>query len=312
MSFNADLTRKGPGLLVRDITRSEDQVSAVIAQIVRLKPDILALQSVDYDYDGIAAKLLKAALKDAGHAMPHHFLTAPNTGVPTGFDIDRNDRFGEARDMQGYGKFTGQGGLLLLSRFPVLDEQSRDFTDTLWQNVPFPRLPELNGASYFKDEELAILRLHNVAAWDVAISTPDGVLRVLMSQAGPPVFDGPEDRNGQRNADEITFWDRYIDMLGVEPFAIMAGLNNDPVDGEGDKPALRQLLANPKLSDPNPQSQSGSTDTVDWKFDDMRVDYVLPSAGFIVQGSGVDWPAAEPQGGFASRHRPVWVDVLWQ
>ena len=309
MSFDADLSRKGPGLLVRDLMRGkDDQIKAVVAQIVRLAPDVLALQSVDYDLDGIAAGLLKDILEAAGHAMPHHFLAAPNSGVPTGFDIDRNDRLGDARDAQGYGKFTGEGGLLLLSRFPIKSDSAKDFTTLLWKDLPNPQLPE----RYFSEPELDILRLHSVAAWDVPVSTPQGVLHVLMSQAGPPVFDGPENRNGLRNADEIAFWDDYINGLTSEHFAFFGGLNNDPKDGEGLKPALTGLLGNPKLTDPKPTNHSGSQDTVDWKFDDLRVDYVLPSASFKITGSGVDWPATEPEGGFGSRHRPVWVDVLWE
>ena len=32
----------------------------------------------------------------------------------------------------------------------------------------------------------------------------------LVSHPTPPVFDGPEDRNGTRNADEIRFWADYV------------------------------------------------------------------------------------------------------
>ncbi len=312
MSYNSDLSRKGPGLLVRDITRDEDQVRGVVDQIIRLKPDILALQSVDFDYDGVAARALQDALKAAGHAMDYRFVAPPNTGVPTGFDLDRNDRLGEARDAQGYGKFTGQGGMLLLARFPIVAEETQDFTSVLWRDVPSARLPRLDDEMYFSNAELDVLRLHSVAAWDVALKLPSGVLHVLMSQAGPPVFDGPEDRNGLRNADEIAFWNGYIDGLGNKRFVLMAGLNNDPIDGEGLKPPLKALLGNPKLTDPEPKTHDGSTDTVNWKFDDMRVDYVLPSANLSVVGSGVDWPATEPKGGHPSRHRPVWVDILWE
>ena len=32
----------------------------------------------------------------------------------------------------------------------------------------------------------------------------------LVSHPTPPVFDGPEDRNGTRNFDEIRFWADYV------------------------------------------------------------------------------------------------------
>ena len=36
------------------------------------------------------------------------------------------------------------------------------------------------------------------------------VVHFLVSHPTPPVFDGPEDRNGTRNFDEIRFWADYI------------------------------------------------------------------------------------------------------
>lgn len=306
MSFDSGLSRKGPGLLVRDLMRDKDkQIKAVVDRIVRLQPDVLALQSVDYDYDGIAAGLLKDELTKAGHPMPHHFLAAPNTGVPTGFDLDRNDRLGEARDAQGYGQFRGQGGMVLLSRYPLIETQ--DFSALIWAEQPDAQLPD----GYFSQLEADMLRLHSVGAWDVTVDTPSGALHVLISKAGPPVFDGPENRNGLRNADEIAFWTSYIETLS-KPFVILAGLNNDPVQGEGLKPALLDLLESDAVADPKPASEAFGTATVNWDFGKLRVDYVLPSSALGVHASGVDWLATEPDATYGSRHRPVWVDVFWK
>lgn len=282
----------------------DKQIASIIARILRLRPDVLALQSIDYDYDHVAAGLLKDTLAAAGHPMPHHFARAPNTGVPTPFDLDRNGYLGDARDMQGYGKFTGQGGMLLLSRFRILQQDAQDFTALIWEDVPDAQMP----IGYFSPSETDILRLHTVGAWDVPVDTPLGPVRVLMSHAGPPVFDGPEDRNGLRNADEIRFWASYVARMS-DPFVVMADLNNDPVDGEGLKPALQALLEAPQIIDPAP-SHSRGTDTVDWGFDDLRVDYVLPSADFRVVASGVDWPVSEGEDEVGPRHKPVWVDLV--
>jgi len=64
----------------------------------------------------------------------------------------------------------------------------------------------------------------------------------------PPTFDGPEDRNGKRNHDEIRFWTDYVTpgqggyiyddagkVGGLTPgssFAIMGDQNADPFDGD--------------------------------------------------------------------------------
>ena len=36
------------------------------------------------------------------------------------------------------------------------------------------------------------------------------VIHTLVSHPTPPVFDGPEDRNGTRNHDEIRLWSDYV------------------------------------------------------------------------------------------------------
>ena len=152
----------------------------------------------------------------------------------------------------------------------------------------------------------------------------DNTITLMTFSATPPVFDGPEDQNGLRNADEIKLWTRVLDdKLGTAPegnFVILGTANLDPFKGEGRHEALHTLLSHPKLQDPAPTSAHG-TDTVDWsdpKPGDMRVDYVLPSTDWRVIDAGVFWPAPEDadhdllifKDTPASRHRLVWVDVV--
>jgi len=47
-TYNSDLSRKGPGLLLRDILRGEDaQIHAVMRVISSISPDVLLLQDFD-------------------------------------------------------------------------------------------------------------------------------------------------------------------------------------------------------------------------------------------------------------------------
>ena len=65
------------------------------------------------------------------------------------------------------------------------------------------------------------------------------------------------------------------------------------------------------------QAGDPALDTADWRDDggpgNLRVDYVLPSAGLAITGSGVFWPApGAPLADAAveaSDHRLVWVDL---
>ena len=56
-----------------------------------------------------------------------------------------------------------------------------------------------------------MLRLSSKTHVDVPVATSAGTLHILASHPTPPVFDGPEDRNGRRNHDEIRLFADYVD-----------------------------------------------------------------------------------------------------
>jgi endonuclease/exonuclease/phosphatase family protein len=309
------LQRDGPGLILRDLSRGkDDQINAVLAVIAFADADVLALQGIDYDLTGEAlARLAKAA------GYPHHFALRPNTGLPTGLDMDGDGRLGGPRDAQGYGRFSGQGGMAILSRFPIDADGVQDLSHVLWVDVPDPSLPTSDGVPFPSVEAQAVQRLSTTGHWIVPIDAPQSPFHLLTFHASPPVFDGPEDRNGKRNHDEIRLWEQVLSgTVGTPPpglFVIAGDANLDPVDGDGIKSAIRSLLANPALQDTSPRGHSG-TDTADWDDPvpgDLRADYVLPSTHWTVVDSGVIWPG--PDDAFAgtvataSRHHLVWVDL---
>jgi hypothetical protein len=312
--YHTELSRKGPGLVLRDIASGTDpQAEAVAAVIAAADADVLLILGLDYDMDLKALGALADRVAAQGVVYAHRFALRPNTGMATGLDLDGNGRLGEARDAQGYGRFAGQGGMAVLSRLPL--GAARDVSDLLWRDLPGAILPEGMAA-----EVLEAQRLASTGFWEVPVQVPGGPLWLLAWHATPPVFDGPEDRNGRRNHDETAFWLRRLEgALGppiAAPFVLMGDANLDPARGEGRAEALRALLAHPRVQDVVPQGAEGAA-TVDFGADGgpgtMRVDYVLPSAEVRVTGSGVIWPEpGDPLRAVAeaaSRHRLVWVDV---
>lgn len=295
--------------------------------IAAADPDILLLQGIDHDLEGHALAALAALLDGVGAPYPHRLSLPPNTGVPTGLDLDGDGRLGRPRDAQGYGRFRGQGGMALLSRFPL--GPVRDHSAFLWRDLPGGQ-----AQAVLSPEALEVQRLASVAAWEVPVTVGRIVLRLLTLHATPPVFDGPEDRNGRRNEDELWFWLRQIDGWSPDgeappapPFVLMGVLNADPEDGEARRDALAATLSHPMLQDPGPVSPGATedgdaTDTADWTDPDpgnLRVAYVLPWSGLDVTGAGVVWPGREDpdrvllggsDGNGASRHRLVWVDLV--
>jgi len=316
-TFHAELSRDGPGLLLRDILRSDPQVEAAARVIALASPDVLVLLGIDYDHDLAALGAFADRVAAAGAVYPHRFALRPNTGRATGLDMDGDGRLGGPRDAQGYGRFAGEGGMAVLSRLPIDAAGVRDFSGLLWRDLPGTILP--GGMSA---EVLDAQRLSTTGHWEVPVRLAGGeTLRLLAWHATPPVFDGPEDRNGRRNHDEAALWLRLLDgalpdAAPAAPFVLLGDANMDPDRREGRPEAMLLLLAHPGLQDPRPMGAGGLA-TADFPEAGgpgrIRADYVLPSAGLTVRASGVVWPAeGDPMLDVvraASRHRLVWVDI---
>ena len=316
-TYDVELSRKGPGLMLRDILKGDAQVRAIAQVVADTAPDVLFLQGVDYDFRQLGARALRDVLADAGIRYPHIFALPQNAGVPSGLDLDGDGRAHGPADAQGFGRFRGEGGMVLFSRWPVDAQGVQDFTGLFWRDLPEARLPKVNGRPFPSQEAQAAQRLSSAGHWMVPVVGPGGQrVTLMLFAAGPPVFDGPEDRNGLRNADEIRLWQVVLDgALGrppLGPFVIMGNANLDPDKGDGRREAIRDLLADSRLQDPH----RGMGPTVDWPEPvpgDLRVDYVLPSADLTVRDAGVMSPGTGSVPGkmvaAASRHRMVWADL---
>jgi endonuclease/exonuclease/phosphatase family metal-dependent hydrolase len=307
-TWNLALARAGPGLLLGDIARDEDpRLGAIAAVLADLAPDILVVQGVDHDHDLRALAALRDRIAQEGPQYPHLFARRPNSGWPTGLDMDGDGRRGGPGDAQGYGAFSGQGGMAILSRYPIDAGGARDFGALLWRDLPGALLPEhADGRPFPSGEAQAVQRLSSVGHWIVPVILPSGPLHLMVFHAAPPVFDGAEDRNGRRNADEIRLWQLILDgAFGpppAPPFVIAGVANLDPGRGEGRHAAIRALLTDPRLQDPLPGRA-----TATWpQTGPLRVSYVLPSADLQVTGAGVRPPEPDLTG----PHGIVWVDLV--
>ena len=354
-TFNASLTRAGPGVLINRLAEGGDDQIRAVAQIIRkTRPDIILINEFDHDPVGLAADMFvellsKGADSAAGVEYAHKYDAPPNTGYLSGQDLNGDGKVGGPDDAFGYGKFPGQYGMLLLSRFPIAEDAVRDFSKLGRSDLPNADLPvNADGTPYPSEQAQAVMRLSSKGHWDVPIETPIGQINILASHPTPPVFDGPEDANGKRNADEIRFWVHYLngvtfpDQNGIAtpfsdaPFVILGDLNADPLDGDGTHDAIKSLLAHPRVSDPKPASkgavdaatlqggnnttQSGdpALDTADWNDTkgpgNLRVDYVLPSSDLTVVDSGVFWPTrTDPDFALIGAGKPVSSDhrLVW-
>jgi hypothetical protein len=199
--------------------------------------------------------------------------------------------------------------------------------------MPGARLPDDPAtpapADWYSPEELAVFRLSSKSHWDVPIRIERDTVHFLVSHPTPPVFDGPEDRNGTRNFDEIRFWADYItpgpanfyiyddagERGGLAPhsrFVIAGDQNSDPLDGDSIPGSIQQLLEHPLVNTKMTPASAGAVEAAalqggantthrsDPKFDtadfadtapgNLRADYVLPRKSMKIVDSAVFWP----------------------
>jgi len=218
-TFNSSLNRNSAGELIGDLSAPDDEQAQAIAQIIQIvNPDVLLINEFDFDPDGIAQTLFQDNYLSTAYSLPtgeettpveypFFYLAPSNTGIASGFDLDNNgeivttpDSPGYGNDAFGFGNFPGQFGMLLLSKFPIIDDQVRTFQDFLWQDMPGALLPDNQETpapnDWYSPEELDVFRLASKSFWDVPIDVDGETIHVLASHPTPPVFDGPEDRNG--------------------------------------------------------------------------------------------------------------------
>ena len=175
-------------------------------------------------------------------------------------------RIGGGGDALGFGEFPGQYAMVVLSRFPIDREHVRTFRKFLWRDMPGALLPDKLETplpfDWYSPEELAVLPLSSKSHWDVPVRIGKHTLHLLVSHPTPPAFDGPEDRNGLRNHDEIRFWSDYLSPRGADyirddsgrrggfagrTFVIMGDQNSDPEDGASRHEAIRALLSHARV-----------------------------------------------------------------
>lgn len=327
-TFNASLNRFDPGDLAQDLAdavggATDAQLEAVLQIIAINDPDILLIN--EFDYEPGNAELMAELT-----GYPYYFAAPSNTGIPSGQDLNDDGFVGGPDDAFGFGFFPGQYGMVVLSKYEITDV--RTFQTFLWKDMPGAMLPvNPDGTSFYSDDSLDIFRLSSKSHWDVTIDLGARGLHFLVSHPTPPVFDGPEDRNGTRNFDEIRFWADYISPStsryiydddgvygGLTPgsaFVIAGDQNSDPLDGDSIPGAVQQLLESPRINTKvTPSSdgaveqsalQGGINDThlSDPAFDtadfadtapgNLRADYVLPSKQLRIVDAGVFWPLSD-------------------
>jgi hypothetical protein len=342
-TFNASLNRNSAGQALTDLSSSgNDQADSVAEIIQRIRPDVLLVNEFDFYEDNELATAFQDNYLDVPHNgaapidYPYVFVAPSNTGVPSGFDLNNDGSVGGPDDAFGFGFFEGQFGMAVFSMYPIDSSAIRTFQRFLWKDMPGAMLPDdpstTAPADWYSPAELEVFRLSSKSHWDVPIQIGSETVHFLVSHPTPPVFDGPEDRNGTRNFDEIRFWADYVmpgsrsryiyddegGTGGLQPgarFVIAGDQNSDPLDGDSIPGSIQQLvdhpLVNTKVTPDSEgaveaslrQGRANLTHRSDPRFDtadfsdsapgNLRADYVLPRKNLRILDAGVFWPVED-------------------
>jgi hypothetical protein len=340
-TFNASLNRNFAGQLRADLSTPGNAQAATVAEIIqRIRPEVLLIN--EFDFDPTAADLFRSNYLEVSQSgaepirYEHVFIAPSNTGIPSGFDLNNNGVVGGPDDALGFGFFPGQFGMLVLSQHQIDVAGVRTFQEFLWKDMPGALLPDDPAtpapADWYSPDELDVFRLSSKSHWDVPILIGGKTVHLLASHPTPPVFDGPEDRNGTRNFDEIRFWADYITPGqssryiyddagrhgGLTPgasFVIVGDQNSDPLDGDSIPGAIQQLIEHPRVNTKVTPDSEGAveqsalqgganlTHLSDPRFDtadfadtapgNLRADYVLPSKNLRIEAAAVFWPLSD-------------------
>lgn len=343
-------TVKATNQVLKEQLNSDHQQIKNVAEIIqRVRPDIILLNEFDYIEDpaqGVEV-FIKRYLNVSQHPSldaidyPYYYYAPVNTGKPSPFDLNGDTKAtGTQSDAWGFGFFEGHYGMMLLSRYPIDTNNIRTFQNFKWKDMPNALRPidPVSKTPFYNDEIWAQYPLSSKSHWDVPVNVNGEVIHILASHPTPPVFDGPEDRNGSKNHDEVRFWLDYItpslsayiyDDSGTKGglasqtrFVIVGDQNSSTTEGDSRKEAISGLLSSSMINDEQiPQSKGGDLHdennplsafhTAYWG---MRADYVLPSSyGVEVIGNGVFWPLKDDETyrlvesrEASSDHRLVW------
>ncbi len=273
-------------------------------------------------------------------------LIAPTAGAEVGTRA-------YAADCHGWGKFPGQYAFVVLSKYPIDRDGIRTFQEFLWKDLPGNHLrpivrgledereprPSGRGSGgepdpsltvgarkapepYYPPEAWDVLRLSSKNHVDVPIDVGGKTIHLLAAHPTPPVFDGPEDRNGRRNFDEIKLMSTMLpkgtwqDCTGevhtmvpeyLGPPVVVAGdLNADPIDGDSFSlaaPVQQDLAAWCLTPDMAAMLLTEASSPIDWQgsIAQLLTDYRF-SRELVPLSKGGD-AAATMQGGGNTAHR---------
>ncbi len=357
--FNVSMSEPESGRILHQTAKADNKRFQRLAAIIQhVNADVLLLCEFDHlgqgGDDGSLNNFCQHYLAQSQYqqnaiSYPYRYCPPSNTGLLSPVDLNGDGICTLPEDGLGFGEFHGHFSFVILSKYPLNEDNIRTWQTLLWKAMPNALLP----TDYYSEAAQEVLRLSSKNHVVVPVLVDGKEINLLCCHPTPPVFDGNERRNAKRNHDEIQL---LIDIIenapyliddkkqagGLEPedaFIVMGDLNADMVDGDGTKSAIQRLLKHHKINRAvscgvNTPKSEGGQHYYPWQkrkgrknewthLAGLRLDYVLPSTHLTVSNSGVFWPdkhdplrhlildcKGKEKPTAGSDHRMVWVDII--
>lgn len=176
---DAGLVGRDDGEIVSRLSTDFDPQAQAVARVLqRSRPDIALLVGFDWDSDArgvrrFVDRYLRVPPDGQQLEYPHRFAAPVNRGEPSGLDLDDDGRVGGPGDAWSWGRYRGQGGMVLLSRYPIA-EPVRTFRD-----LPLESRDESAGPG------AVVRRLATTSIWDVPVTVPGATVRIVAADTMP-------------------------------------------------------------------------------------------------------------------------------
>jgi hypothetical protein len=254
------------------IDPADEQASAAAEVIARFKPDIISINELQFDIQGLPTASMpgapsgttygnfngngddntkrladRIAAIDPEATYSNTLLTIGNSG----FYWEGDDLGLDWYILRGWGEWRGRHNTGILSRYPILYDQVRVITDVAWDS-----LPENNIALMKSETGIDVppgFPVFEKSLNVVPVQVGEQVIYVVLLHPVAPAFDPI---NVYRNSDELRALAMFLDgtLPGVEPlpegakFFVVGDLNADPDEGDSLPGAIQRIIEHPLLA----------------------------------------------------------------
>ena len=278
-TIQANLTGETPEELPAALMRGTDRQAAQVAdKISSANADVVVLTDMDATQEAVDA-LNENYLNNLGDDRAdvdygYSYLAVGSKGLQSGADLNADGVIGSAEDAWGQAAFAEQGSIVVLSKYPIAQEQVTRVSQLTWQHVANDMLhhTDLSGVL------AASIPVMSTGLWDIPIQYRGEPVHILATQTQPDAQD--EEFAKARQMDELKVIDGYLsgenyvrtdegehaEGVGEDRFVIAGALGLQ--DGSADRvdPFLKEL------KHANAVNDSGS--------------YLVPSETWQVLGHG--------------------------